>query len=297
MDEKLLDRVIHNHYMKNAGGNYSYQDLVVIKNFFNLLVDEKGKVRKFDLPQYKIGLMFICINEQYWKFAKDIIEGARKFFMPNHDVEIMLWTDMPKEVEFGATKFKVDPISWPAPTLNRFDYLLAQEEYLKKFDYIYYLDVDSRFMNIVGDELLGDLVAAQHPMYALRQIFKAPFESRKESAAYVDFPQFYFAGGIQGGKTPIFIEAMKEMKKTIDEDKAKNITALWNDESHWNKYLRSHPPTIVLSPAYVHPDSIIEEYYKKVWGCRYSPKILTITKAFSLTPEGQEKLKKELETL
>lgn len=297
MDDKLLDRVIHNHYMKNIAGNYAYQDLVVIKNFFNHLIED-GKVREFNLPKYKIGLMFVCINEQYWKFAKDVIEGARKYFMPDHNVEIMLWTDMPKEVDFGVTRFEAKSVGWPSPTLHRYDYFLSQEEYLKKFDYIYYLDIDMRFVNIVGDELLGDLVAAQHPMYALRQIFKAPFETRKESTAYVDAPQFYYAGAIQGGKTPVFIEAMKEMKKNIDIDVANKIIAIWNDESYWNEYLiNTREPNVILSPAYVHPDSIIEEYYKKIWGCRYTPKIYTLTKDFSLTPESQEKLKRELETL
>lgn len=85
---------------------------------------------------------------------------------------------------------------------------------------------------------------------------------------------------------------MKVMKKNIDKDFNKNYTAIWNDESHWNKYVFKHAnpvdghKTIVLGPEYVHPDSLIKEHYEGVWGRTLTPKIITLTKPWQLSKEG-----------
>lgn len=357
MDEKKLERIIHNRFMDKNSGAYSYNDVSVIKDFFHHLVNvNDGKLNDFDLKKHKIALMFICLNEPYWEFAKDAIEGARQYFLPGHDVEIMLWTDMPNSndktsfekaaqklyaLEVGrqglttvteeqnkaivdhtniaterayqsaqiadtVTKFEAEPIEWPYPTLLRYTLFLNQEEYLKKFDYIFYCDLDMKFVNIVGDELLGPgLTAAQHPMYALRKEYWPPYEPNPESQAYIKrpgmitqengkprFKPLYFAGGLQGGQGPLFLEAMRVMKKMIDTDLKNNYIPIWNDESVWNKYLFENPPNIVLSPSYVYPDSLINEYYKPVWGCDYPPKLITLTKKFTTSKEGGSQVQK-----
>ena len=170
---------------------------------------------------------------------------------------------------------------------------------LKDYDYIYYLDADMRMVTVVGDEVLPEkgLLACLHPMYAFRKEYIAPYEPNTESTAYIKTPQYYYAGGFQGGKTKPFIEAMKRMKKNIDTDFDKiNYMARWNDESHWNTYLFKNPPEIVLSPAYIYPDSLIEDYYVKLWGTNYNPRIVTLTKPFSLTKEGGEAVLEHIKT-
>ena len=294
MDEKFLERIVHNHYIKNNGGRYLPTDILAAKGFHKLFEESKD----LKLPKYKVGLMLISINENYWQYTKDMIEGVRKYFLPGHDTEIMLWTDMPKEVSYGVTRFEARSMPFPHPTLRRYELFLEQKEYLQKFDYLFFMDIDMKIINIIGDEMLGEgLTGAQHPMYALRQMFKAPYEQNPQSKAYVNVPQFYYAGGFQGGKADKFLEAMEVMQKNIEDDLSRNVIAKWNDESHWNRYLIDNPPSVVLSPSYVFPDSIIDEYYKKIWGTIYPPKIICLTKPFALTPQGQEQLNKELETL
>lgn len=193
--------------------------------------------------------------------------------------------------------FEMEPIEWPYGTLMRYSMFLQQEEKLKEYDYVFYMDVDMRIVNVVGDEILGEgLTMAEHPMYSLRREYVPPYEPNPDSTAYI--PRFgvvvsedgkprlkplYAAGGFQGGKSKPFLEAMKVMKENIDKDFNKNYIAIWNDESHWNKYLFDYKgPLVALSPSYVYPDSLIEEYYKKVWGRNYPPKIITLTKGFTL---------------
>jgi len=244
----------------------------------------------------KIGLLLICTGELYWPFARQLIESARVHFLPGRQVDYLLWSDMPSGESYGANKiFPTEHTGWPYPTLMRYHLFLQEEETLKQYDQLFYCDIDMLFVSPVGDEILGDgLTAAEHPMYHLRPGLKFPLEPNPLSAAYVKTPQFYFAGGFQGGQASEFIKAMRAMKGTIDKDFAINYIARWNDESHWNRYLFDTPPRRVLSPAYVYPDSLINEYYIPIWGEAFQPKIITLTKKFTVSKEGGEAVKKTI---
>jgi len=295
-----LVRLGHNFLMEKKGGNYTPEELNTFNDYVNFLLTK-------DHPQksYKVGVVFVCINEPYWQYAEPVIQNTKEYFLPGHDVEIMMWSDMhrypeARGVDYGITVFPTESMQWPYPTLMRYHLFLQQEEYFKKFDYLFYIDLDMRIVNVVGDEILGDgLTAAQHPMYATKKELWPPYEPNPQSEAYIKRPgdlvdeggkqrfrPLYFAGGVQGGRTRDFIKAMKEMKRMIDSDLSRNYIPIWNDESVWNKYLFDNPPAITLSPSYVYPDSMIQEYYLKVWGKDYPPKIITLTKPFSTSKEG-----------
>lgn len=265
------------------------------------------------MERKKIALLFVCLNPQYWPFLRDVIEDAQAHFLKGHQVDFFAWTDIPEGTTYGSTVFPTDPVSWPFPTLMRYHLFLQQEEILKEYDYIFYLDADMRIVDDVGDEILGEgLTAAEHPMYALRREYIPPYEPNSSSTAYIPrpggvveekgkdpwFKPVYAAGGFQGGTAKSFIEAMKSMKKSIDEDFMNNYTAIWNDESHWNRYLYDFKGSVtVLPPSYVYPDSLIKEYYNKIWGREYKPIIVTLTKTFTTTREAGDDLRERLSTL
>lgn len=264
------------------------------------------------MKKQKIALIFICLNAQYWPFLGDVISDAKKHFLKNHEVDFFTWSDMPEDTNYGATVFPTEPIQWPYPTLMRYHLFLQQEEILSTYDHIYYLDVDMRIVDTVGDEILSEgLMMAEHPMYSLRKEYIPPYEPNPNSSAYIPrygviitengqprFKPLYAAGGFQGGKADEFIKAMKAMKATVDKDFTNNYVAIWNDESHWNKYLSQYTGKVVaLSPSYVYPDSLINEYYVKIWGCNYKPIIITLTKKFTTSKEAGEDLKKKLASM
>ena len=240
---------------------------------------------------------------------------AQSSVVNKESVEIVLAEEKKKDVVELSQKlaetlkrvkvFPTESIDWPMPTLMRYHLFLQQEDYLQKFDYVFYIDVDMRITDWIGEEILGEgLTAAQHPMYALRRSYYPPYEPNPESSAYIPrpgriteengqkrFEPLYYAGGFQGGKTVDFIKAMKVMRKNVDDDFTRNYIAIWNDESHWNRYLFENQPAVVLSPAYIYPDSLVgnargQDYYVRLWGRNYSPKIMTLTKAFTTTKEG-----------
>jgi len=254
--------------------------------------------------KYKIALLSICLNKPYHPYLPAMIGSARQFFLKNHEVDFLAWTDIPPETKIDAIVFPTEPCEWPLPTLFRYHLFLQQEEILRNYDYLFYCDADMLFVSRVGDEVLSDIVAARHPMYAVNKLFIPPYEPNKNSFSYIPrpgcvvddgvkkrFDPLYAAGGFQGGSSGRFITAMKEMKEMIDKDFSKhNYIPIWNDETTWNAWLFKNPPTKTLSPSYVYPDSLNRTYYQKVWGRNYVPKIITITKPFTLTKEGGNNL-------
>lgn len=263
------------------------------------------------MNKYKIAIVCICLNEPYWQYLSAMIESARKFLLKGHDIDFICWTDMPENAKVDAKVISTEPHAWPTPTLMRYHLFLREEELLKDYDYIYYVDADMKFVSRVGDEIIGDLVAAQHPMYAIRKDYVPPYEPNPKSTSFIPRPgrvievngqsryePLYLAGGFQGGRAEVFIKAMKEMRAMIDKDFTENsYIPIWNDESTWNAYCFKNPPTVVLSPSYIYPDSLISSYYKKVWGRNYVPKLVTITKKFSLTQAGGANLKDTLQNI
>jgi len=261
----------------------------------------------------KVALLFVNINERYWPYLKQVIEDCRNNFLPHHNVDYFVWSDMPENYVEGVTLIPVEPIEWPAPTLMRYHLFLQKEEELKEYDYVFYLDADMRVVQKISDEILGEsLTAAPHPGYVTKSNFIPPYEPNKDSEAYIDrlgfigkdekgntrFIPFYAAGGFQGGKAKPFIKAMQVMKQRIDKDFDRNYTAIWNDESHWNRYLwdfqKKGGHITFLDVSYVYPDSLINEYYIPLWGKAYEPKIITLTKPFTLSKEAGAQLRETL---
>lgn len=324
-------RVANNFYTTN-GIAADIQRIGLDVNLYNYLNGNLGKQ-----PKKKVAFCWICLGQPYWQYAQPMIDGAKQFFLPGHDVDYFLWSDMPAQkspirkkeeknpysdgfndaidqqsnMAVGATLFPTAYEPWPAPTLMRYHLFLQQEELLKDYDYVFYCDVDMKFVNVVGDEILGTgLTAAPHPGYYLPKEVWPPYEPNKDSTAFIPRPglviseggkprfmPMYFAGGFQGGVTSKWFEAMKAMKELVDKDMAQGYTAIWNDETYWNKYLADTPKDLIfLTPSYIYPDSLIKEYYEpKVWGQSFIPRLVTLTKPFSISKEGGEAVQRMIQ--
>lgn len=314
MDNKIeltpgeFTRLLNNFYQSNNIA-VDPQRMATDSHLFNYIVQNHHITKQ----KYKVALCFICLNPPYWEFINNAFNSARQYFLPGHDVDFFLWSDLPEEnvkAGFPGVKyFNAEPIEWPYPTLMRYTLLLQQEEALSAYDYVFYCDIDMLFVNVVGDEVLGKdkgITAAQHPMYATRKELWPPYEPNPQSASYIPRPgmiiqdegkprfmPLYFAGGFQGGGSKAFITAMKETRKIVNKDLDNNYIPIWNDETAWNRHLFENPPEVVLTPAYIYPDSLIKEYYEPiVWGQSYPPKLVTLTKKFTVSKEGGEAVAK-----
>lgn len=201
-----------------------------------------------DVCAANIGLLIVATGK-YVSFVPELVTSAEKYFCKGHKVTYFVFTD--GEFLHGKNVVVVPQarLGWPYDTMMRYEVYRKNKKLLESQDYLYACDADMRFCAKVGDEILGDLVATQHPGYFQE---RGTYETNSASKAcvYPNEGKYYFAGGFYGGSTKEFFRMIDRVMSQIICDLKNGIIAIWHDESHWNRYCIDHPPTVVLSPSY-----------------------------------------------
>ncbi|XP_063795790.1 histo-blood group ABO system transferase 2-like [Pseudophryne corroboree] len=210
----------------------------------------------------RIGL-FVFAVKKYIRFLLPFLESAEQFFMVGHKVTYYVFTDKVNDVV--KPKLATDRIlqlhevtadqRWQDVSMRRMEALtlFTKEQMQKEIDYLICADVDMVFNDHMGVEILGDLVATLHPGFFLSERESFTYERRPISAAYIPDSQgdFYYMAALYGGKVEEIYKLSLACQKGITEDKKKSIEAVWQEESHLNRYLVYNKPTKVLSPEYL----------------------------------------------
>ncbi|XP_035390486.1 histo-blood group ABO system transferase-like [Electrophorus electricus] len=200
---------------------------------------------------------------KYVQFLKDYLESAEQYFMLGYRVHYYIFTDQPEAVPtvtLGAdrriTTLKIPGSDrWQEITLRRMEMIenLIETQLVSEADYIFCLDVDTKFYGHWGAESLSRLVAAVHFGFysASREHFT--YERRPESQAYIPYGEgdYYYGGAMIGGLVREVYKVTKTCHLWLDMDKANSIEAVWQEESHLNKYFLYNKPTKLLSPEYL----------------------------------------------
>lgn len=213
-----------------------------------------------------IGILYICTGK-YDIFWKDFYLSSERYFMNNESFtrEYYVFTDCLSL--FGENKNKhihrieQKNLGWPNNTLKRFHiFLKIQKQLEQQTDYLFFCNANLLFKADVGPEILppGDsngLVGTLHPGFFAAANNEFTYERRANSSAYIskNCGKHYYAGGFSGGRTKSYLQLCETLKSWVDLDESNNITAIWHDESHINKYFTIHPP-LTLSPAYLYPE-------------------------------------------
>jgi len=179
-----------------------------------------------------VALICVVSGQSYIRYAEGLFESAEEYL------------DLPfKSYLLGGRE------GWPDATLYRYHTILERgwEE-----DYLFLCDADMLFENDVGEEILGELVATQHPGYVTRK--DLPYETRARSAARVLSGDTYYAGGFVGGERETFLILCERIRDQINHDYDHEVMAVWHDESHLNRVLSIVKPSVTLSPSYCYPD-------------------------------------------
>lgn len=226
----------------------------------------------------KICILNIATNK-YIRFVEPLLDSIEENFLNGHDISALVFTN--HEIEETSDNVKICQIEheqWPIPTLKRYHYFLKQKEYISQFDYCFYIDVDMKIEGKVGDEILGDLVATQHPGFWFRDLNEFSYERRPESTAYVPFGEgkMYYAGGFNGGRPEHFLKMSETIVSNVENDFENGLVAVWHDESHMNRYLIDNPPTIELTPSYCYPEAV--RFNPGGWNVPFEPKIVALEK-------------------
>jgi histo-blood group ABO system transferase len=212
----------------------------------------------------KIGLLIIATNK-YTTFIEPLIKSADDNFLNNQEVIYFIFTN--KSLELNSKRdikyINVEHKDWPWMTLGRYKIFSDSHDELSKMDYLYYCDADMRFVGVVGDEILSDLVATQHPGYYGT---KGTPETNPSSLAcvYPNENMQYFAGGFNGGSSYEYLKMSKGISNNIDIDYSNGIIAVWHDESHMNRYFIDNKPTKILNPSYCYGESMNIPFERKL---------------------------------
>ncbi|TUR04355.1 Globoside alpha-1,3-N-acetylgalactosaminyltransferase 1 [Bagarius yarrelli] len=203
---------------------------------------------------------------RYTRFLKDFLESAEENFMLGYRVHYFLFTDHPEWVPnliLGAgrqlTKIKCPSSArWQEITSRRMEMIekLIEERLLNEADFIFSLDVDTKFYGHWGAETLGNLIAVLHPGYFGSPRTAFPYERRSKSVAFIppEEGDYYYGGAVIGGRVSSVHKLVKTCRQQLDADRANQIEAAWQEESHLNKYFLYNKPSKVLSPEYLWQD-------------------------------------------
>lgn len=212
----------------------------------------------------KIGLLIIATNK-YIQFLNNLISSADEYFLKDQKVTYFVFTNQNIKIESSRNVVKIDVEhkEWPWMTLGRYKIFIESSDKLSKMDYLYYCDVDMKFVESVGNEIIGERVSTQHPGYYGN---RGTPETNPMSLAcvYPNEEMQYFAGGFNGGSSSEYLKMANKISENIDIDYSRNIIAVWHDESHMNRYFIDNKPTLILSPSYCYGESMNIPFIKKL---------------------------------
>jgi len=227
----------------------------------------------------------VCLiaTRKYKQFLPSLIEDIKEHFLLKHEVTIVVFTDdISDYFKFYQTErvrivFDLIPsYGFPEATLLRYQ-IMTSREY--ETDYLYYLDVDYRIVALIGEEILGNVVAVLHPGFSC--VGGGSWCTDKKSNAYT-YPENrikYYCGGTQGGAYEYYYPIMKRLAREIDEDEKRGVRCEWNDEQHWNKFLSEYKEFRVLDSSFC----MVEELHlRERWKLTHlEPRIIALKKNHS----------------
>ncbi|XP_018417558.1 PREDICTED: histo-blood group ABO system transferase-like [Nanorana parkeri] len=230
---------------------------------------------QFNQRDVHVGITIFAIKK-YTFFVKNFIETAENVFMIGHKVTYYVFTDRASDIPVmnlneGRSMSILEVPSYPRwqdVSMRRMEMIrdFSHERFFREVDFLVCVDVDMRFNDEVGVEILSNLFGTLHPGMFGVQREGYTYERNPESEAYIPANEgdFYYAGGFFGGSIEEVYNLTNFCHNAMMKDKAKNIEALWHDESYLNKYLLLHKPTKILSPEYLWDDDFgIPDFLKR----------------------------------
>ncbi|XP_077330581.1 histo-blood group ABO system transferase-like isoform X3 [Lithobates pipiens] len=217
---------------------------------------------QFHKRNVRIGITVFAIKK-YTVFIKTFIETAEQFFMVGFKVNYYVFTDRANDISnFTLPEgrqlviLKVPSYKrWQEVSMRRMEMIRdhAYQRFYKEVDYLVCVDVDMRFIDSVGVEILSDVFGTLHPGFYNSQRDRFTYERRQQSTAYIptDEGDFYYAGGYFGGTVEEVYKLTNFCHNAMMTDKNNSLEAVWHDESYLNKYFLYHKPTKILSPEYL----------------------------------------------
>lgn len=226
---------------------------------------------------YKVGLLVVATGK-YKIFVPELVATAKQYFLPEHEVTYFIFTDATDlNSQPNMIIIPTEKKQWPYSSMMRSEIYWNHRDALMDYDYVYAIDADIRFADFVGDEILSERVATQHPGYVNKI---GTFETNSNSKACVyhhERSKPYVTGAFYGGSLEGFVAITEKMVNNIRTDFNNGVMAVWHDESHLNRCFIDLLPTKLLSPEYYYPEAEILKDNPNGY-VRCNGKILTVSK-------------------
>uniref|UniRef100_A0A3B3BEJ5 Globoside alpha-1,3-N-acetylgalactosaminyltransferase 1-like n=1 Tax=Oryzias melastigma TaxID=30732 RepID=A0A3B3BEJ5_ORYME len=215
------------------------------------------------------GLTYSQPNTQrgYTRFLKGFLETSEKYFLTGFRVTYYIFTDSEKDIPAVPLGEGRNITVLPVPAARRWQEVVfgrmkwatitIDKQIRNETDYLFLMDVDSLFYHRFGAESFSRLSAVLHRGYYKKtERVDFPYERRPESRAYIPFGEgdYYYTAAVLGGYLEDMYNLVRYCYEQSEEDASNNIEAVWQEESHLNKYLLYNKPTKVLSPEYLWSD-------------------------------------------
>ncbi|XP_063792346.1 histo-blood group ABO system transferase-like [Pseudophryne corroboree] len=210
--------------------------------------------------------------------------------MVGHPVNYYVLTDQPNDIPnitLGERRQLIVLVApaykrWQDITMRRMQIIRdnTRERFIHEVDYLVCADVDMKFTDHVGVEILTDVFGTIHPGFFRSSRKDFTNERRPASAGYVPYDEgdFYYTGCYFGGTIEGIYKLTNHCHHAMLADKEKYIEALWHDESYLNRYFLYHKPTKVLSPEYA-------------WNYYYGNPAVVQKKRFIVVPKDYAKVR------
>ncbi|XP_036385859.1 globoside alpha-1,3-N-acetylgalactosaminyltransferase 1-like [Megalops cyprinoides] len=222
--------------------------------------------REFSNTAFRVGLAVFVVG-RYSQYLPHFIASAEHYFMRGDAVIYYILTDNLRNVptlQLGSGRrmraLQVTEMpQWDRLSRVRMSLLASaiKEQIQREVEYVFCMDVDQEFVNPVGTEILGELVATLHPEYYGMPLYTYPYEKAEVSLAFVEEGEgdFYYTSELYGGLCSEVYALTRACSQFILQDSEASFHALQYEESYLNRYLINRRPTCVLSPEYSWWDS------------------------------------------
>lgn len=231
----------------------------------------------------KVAIIFIG-TAKYLEFLPGYYENAEKFLFPSVDKHYFVFSDgdlsgLPSNV----TVIPQEHLPFPYITLYRFDIINRAMEQIEEYDYLLFLDADTKVVAPVEfDEIFVEdkpLTGVHHPCHHLgmppHDKFPGAFETNPASLCHIkpgEDISTYWQGCLWGGKMGAAKKLVQELDYRVKADENNGIIAVWHDESQINRYFLDNKHLVhTLEPQYAYPETF--QAFMKV-----EPKIVHLAK-------------------
>ncbi|KAJ8338747.1 hypothetical protein SKAU_G00355330 [Synaphobranchus kaupii] len=215
---------------------------------------------------FKTGLVAFVVGRYSQHLLRFLVSAERHFLLGESVVYYILTDNLRAVPDLELPEGRVlRPVhvgempEWRRLSRVRMSILaeVIRDRIQREVEYVFCMDVDQEFVNPVGTEILGDLVATLHPEFCGMPLYTFPYEKAEVSQALVEEGEgdFYYTSELYGGLCAEVYAMAVTCSHLILQDAEAGFHALHYEESYVNRYLINRRPTCVLSPEYSWWDS------------------------------------------